>query len=189
MVRDPELIKRITIKDFDHFINHRPIFADIDDEKTFFGSSLFAMENERWKDMRSTLSPVFTGRKMREMFRMMNKVAQESVEFIGDKIRKQEDLKGLEMEMKEFVTRYTNDVIASTAFGLEVNSFVDQNNEFYTMGKRLTKSSFWQNIKFFLFLSYKRLMKVTLISINPCYSLFNKTNLVFNLDSRNHSVR
>lgn len=164
MIRDPELVKRITIKDFDHFVNHRPIFADLDGDKTFFGSSLFAMENERWKDMRSTLSPVFTGKKMREMFRMMNKVAQESVQYMSKQVNTNQDngggLKGLDMEMKEFVTRYTNDVIASTAFGLEVNSFVDKNNEFYIMGKKLTGTSFWQNIRFFLFLGYKRLLKV-----------------------------
>lgn len=161
MIRDPELVKRITIKDFDHFVNHRPTFADLDGEKTFFGSSLFAMENERWKDMRSTLSPVFTGKKMREMFQLMNRIARGSVAFLGDRIKDEKSSQEYEINMKEFVTKYTNDVIASTAFGLEVNSFLDENNEFYVMGNKLTRNSFWRNMKFFLYLGYKRLLKVS----------------------------
>lgn len=37
--------------------------------------------------------------------------------------------------MKEAFTRYTNDVIASVAFGIKVNSLLDKHSEFYEMGK------------------------------------------------------
>ncbi|TMW40868.1 hypothetical protein DOY81_014052, partial [Sarcophaga bullata] len=70
-LRDPEVVKQIAIKDFDHFVNHRNTFSDEDDtdhSKNLFGASLFLMKDNKWKDMRSTLSPAFTGSKMRQMF-------------------------------------------------------------------------------------------------------------------------
>lgn len=169
LIRDPELIKCITIKDFDHFVNHRRVLTNGDAENpSLFEASLVAMENVRWKDMRSTLSPVFTGKKMREMFQLMNEVAKESVAFLAKQILLQNEpsVQGYEVNMKEFVTRYTNDVIASTAFGLEVNSFVERDNVFYMMGKRLTNFSTLQTLKFFLYNSMKRVMKVSWRSIN-----------------------
>ncbi|XP_016954056.1 probable cytochrome P450 9f2 [Drosophila biarmipes] len=163
MVRDPDIIKQIAIKDFDHFINHRNVFAtssddDPHDMSNLFGSSLFSMRDARWKDMRSTLSPVFTGSKMRQMFQLMNQVAKEAVAYLKqDESSAQEA--GQELDMKDYCTRFTNDVIASTAFGLQVNSFKDRENTFYQMGKKLTKFSFLQNIKFMLFFALKTLNK------------------------------
>lgn len=42
-----------------------------------------------------------------------------------------------EMEMTGFYSRVTNDVIASCAFGLKINSLVDRNNEFFETGCQL----------------------------------------------------
>ncbi|XP_017041063.1 probable cytochrome P450 9f2 [Drosophila ficusphila] len=162
MIRDPDIIKQITIKDFDHFINHRNTFGtggddDPHDMSNLFGSSLFSMRDARWKDMRSTLSPAFTGSKMRQMFQLMNQVAKEAVGCLKSEQTSEE---GTELDMKDYSTRFTNDVIASTAFGLQVNSFQDRDNTFYMMGKKLTTFSFWQNIKFMLFFTWKKLSKI-----------------------------
>jgi len=162
MVRDPDIIKQVAIKDFDHFINHRNVFAtssddDPHDMSNLFGSSLFSMRDARWKEMRSTLSPVFTGSKMRQMFQLMNQVAKEAVSCLK---QDESSVQETELDMKDYCTRFTNDVIASTAFGLQVNSFKDRENTFYQMGKKLTNFSFLQNIKFMLFLALKSLNKV-----------------------------
>lgn len=39
--------------------------------------------------------------------------------------------------MKNLFARYTNDVIASCAFGIRVNSFEDPDNEFVVAGRKL----------------------------------------------------
>lgn len=58
-IRDPEVINKISIKDFDHFVNH---FFQLDKNlDPIVGRTLFTMTNQRWRDMRSTLSPLFTG--------------------------------------------------------------------------------------------------------------------------------
>lgn len=52
-IRDPELIRQISIKDFDHFVNHRSKFDENVDR--LFGRSLFILRDQKWRDMRSTL--------------------------------------------------------------------------------------------------------------------------------------
>ncbi|XP_052750679.1 probable cytochrome P450 9f2 isoform X2 [Galleria mellonella] len=44
LIRDPELIKTITVKDFDHFVNHKQFFdKDID---PLFGGSILMMKDK-----------------------------------------------------------------------------------------------------------------------------------------------
>ncbi|XP_038104997.1 cytochrome P450 9e2 isoform X1 [Culex quinquefasciatus] len=59
MVKDVELVKKICIKDFNHFVNHRTQFSAEHDP--LFANSLFSMNDSRWRNMRSVLSPAFTG--------------------------------------------------------------------------------------------------------------------------------
>lgn len=159
-IRDPGLVKQITVKDFDHFLNHRTVFDDRDGG--LFGNSLFVMRNDKWKDMRSTLSPVFTGSKMRQMFVLINEVAKESMDFLKEKSKGNKDI---EINIKNYFTQFTNDTIASAVFGLKVNSFKDEQNEFYQMGKRVTKFTAWQNLKFFLFFNFRPIMRLLKIQL------------------------
>ncbi|KAI8046838.1 hypothetical protein M5D96_003052 [Drosophila gunungcola] len=86
-------------------------------------------------------------------------VAKEAVDCLN------QDVQETDMDMKDYCTRFTNDVIASTAFGLQVNSFKDRENTFYQMGKKLTTFSFLQNIKFMLFFALKNLNKILKVEI------------------------
>jgi cytochrome P450 family 9 len=53
----------------------------------------------------------------------------------------------VEVEMKEVSTRFTTDVIASAAFGIQVNSIQNPEHEFYAMGQKLTKIGVVQFLK------------------------------------------
>uniref|UniRef100_A0AAR5P3G8 Cytochrome P450 n=1 Tax=Dendroctonus ponderosae TaxID=77166 RepID=A0AAR5P3G8_DENPD len=65
MLKDPELIKQITVKDFDHFTDHR---AAIDPElEPLFARNLFTLKGPKWRQMRSTLSGSFTSSKMKNI--------------------------------------------------------------------------------------------------------------------------
>ncbi|XP_017770213.1 PREDICTED: cytochrome P450 9e2-like isoform X2 [Nicrophorus vespilloides] len=77
MIRDPELITRIAIKDFDHFTDHRTFFSDQADP--LWNKNLFSLRGEKWKEMRAILSPVFTGSKMRLMFDLMKACSDQFV--------------------------------------------------------------------------------------------------------------
>jgi cytochrome P450 family 9 len=67
----------------------------------------------------------------------------------------------LVLELKEFYTRYANDVIATTAFGLKVDSLKQPTNEFFMMGQEATS---FGSLKWFFFLSVPKLMKVRTVS-------------------------
>jgi cytochrome P450 family 9 len=46
MIRDPELVKMVTVKDFDHFVNHIEFFPE--HIEPVFGGSLVQMKGKRY---------------------------------------------------------------------------------------------------------------------------------------------
>ncbi|KAG6460655.1 probable cytochrome P450 9f2 [Manduca sexta] len=158
LIRNPDLIKSVTVKNFDHFMNHKKFF----DEETepLFGGSLLMMDGERWRDMRMTLSPAFTGSKMRHMLPFMVEISNNLVEYLKD--HQSED-----MDVEDLIRRYTNDVIASAAYGLRVNSFKDKENEFFVTGQNLFKFNWWQRFIFFVSIQFPAIGKVFGGSIFP----------------------
>lgn len=101
---------------------------------------LIALTGQKWKDMRSTLSPAFTSSKMRQMFELVNDCSDEMTNFF-EKITTPADLV---LDMKNTFSKLTNDVIATCAFGIKVNSFKNPENEFFLQGKRVLNPSKWR---------------------------------------------
>ncbi|XP_044272842.1 cytochrome P450 9e2-like [Tribolium madens] len=140
LLRDPNLIKQITVKDFDHFVDRRPFVSEKADP--LFGKSLFSLKGAKWREMRSSLSPAFTSSKMKYMFSLMSQTAEE---FINHFLNQKEQV--ITVEMKEITTKFANDIIANIVFGYECNSLKDPNNEFYVMGADLTN---FRSLRFML---------------------------------------
>ncbi|KAL1509566.1 hypothetical protein ABEB36_004279 [Hypothenemus hampei] len=74
ILKDPELIKQLTIKDFDHFSDHRAFISPESDP--LWSNNLFSLNGQKWKEMRATLSGSFTSNKMKHMFEVINEAAQ-----------------------------------------------------------------------------------------------------------------
>ncbi|XP_058837425.1 probable cytochrome P450 9f2 [Topomyia yanbarensis] len=158
MLRDASVIKKITTKDFDFFTDHIQSFFNASsdggvNEGNLFGNSLFALRGQKWRDMRSTLSPAFTGSKMRHMFELVAECAQSMVDFFRSEAKAG---KRLEYEMKDVFSRFGNDVIATVAFGIKVDSLKNRENEFYVKGKQMLN-----------FQSFKVHMKLLLLECMP----------------------
>ncbi|XP_060522639.1 cytochrome P450 9e2-like [Cylas formicarius] len=159
LIRDPELIKQLTVKDFDHFTDHRG-FIDPESDP-LWGKNLVALKGQKWKDMRATLSASFTSSKMKFMFHLIDETCENFVHFFDTK---KEDL--IELDVKETFTRFTNDVIASAAFGIKVDSLAQPKNEFYSMGRKLTNPSGFKTIvKFIGHLIVPKLFRILGITI------------------------
>ncbi|XP_074042639.1 cytochrome P450 9e2-like [Leptinotarsa decemlineata] len=153
LIKDPELLRKITVKDFDHFTDHRSFFSEETDP--LWGKNLFTLKGRKWREMRPILSPSFTSSKMRTMFVLISKCSKD---FVNHFLKKDQDC--VEMEMKDTFTRFTNDVIATSAFGVKVDSLEEPNNEFYSMGKRATDfSGFAMMLKFIGFFVAPDLLK------------------------------
>ncbi|XP_037954922.1 cytochrome P450 9b2-like isoform X1 [Teleopsis dalmanni] len=146
IVNDPELIIKLGVKDSDTFANHQRLFNA--DKDPLFSGMLTVMRDQRWKNMRNTLTPVFTASKMRAMFTLMNDCFAESIKYLHKRL---DGGNSVDINMKECFSRLSNDLIATTAFGLKVNSFIDENNEFYTIGSSITKTKGLQALKFMLY--------------------------------------
>lgn len=144
-IRDLGLLKQLTIKDFDHFTDHFILISKETDH--FMGSNLLSLKGNEWRKMRSILSPAFTGSKMRGMFLFMIECAENFANHFTDTVKGEVT----EVELKNIFTRYANDVIASATFGVKCNSLVNENNEFYKMGEKITTFTVWTFIKFALF--------------------------------------
>lgn len=169
IIRDPDVIRQLTIKDFDYF-EDRHSFIDSDSDK-LFGNSLFLLRGKRWRDMRSTLSPTFTGNKMRQMFELVSDCAEDVSTYL---LKEADANQKIEWEVKDLFSRYGNDVIASCAFGLKVNSLEDDKNEIYTIGARLLDfNSLKVTLRVLLLMMFPRLMKTLNIE------LFDKSDSSF----------
>jgi hypothetical protein len=73
----------------------------------------------------------------------------------------------LAVEMKDLFTRYTNDVIATSAFGIGCDSLKNPKNEFYEMGRDVTNFSGLRGLIFFGYLMSPKLMKVKMSVLYP----------------------
>lgn len=113
--------------------------------------------------MRSTLSPAFTGSKMRQMFELVAKVGKQSSMTLKQKII--DGNMSDEVEFKDLSSKFTVDNISTCAFGIEVNSFENPDNEFQYIAKEFSDfSNFKSMIKFAGFLLAPWLMRVLNIS-------------------------
>lgn len=76
----------------------------------------------------------------------------------------------MDIDVKDLTSRYTNDVIASCAFGLKVDSFTDKNNQFYVMGETAVNFSFRQLVIFFVLNFLPKLAQVSIFKVSYSYN-------------------
>lgn len=153
LIRDPELIKSVAIKNFESFQDHKNILnSDLD---PLFTKNLFFLQGERWRDIRTLLSPSFTSSKMKMMFKLVSKCGADLADYLADAA-----VESKPIELKDTFTRYTSDVIATSAFGLSVNSLKEKDNEFYTMGRKATTFDGIKTTKLFLLRCIPQFAKV-----------------------------
>jgi hypothetical protein len=75
LVRDPELVKNILVKDFQYFMD-RHISVD---EKTdpLWASTVFVIKGQRWREIRTSFTPLFSTGKMKTMFYLVDVCGKE----------------------------------------------------------------------------------------------------------------
>lgn len=86
------------------------------------------------------------------MVPFMVEISNNIVEYLKD--HKSEDI-----DVYDLMQRYTNDVIASAGFGLQVNSLIDKDNAFYKCGQTLFNFSLSQRIGLLIHAQFPDLVK------------------------------
>ncbi|CAL4097754.1 unnamed protein product [Meganyctiphanes norvegica] len=125
VVTDAETVKHICIKDFDHFVDRRPT-AVSGGKDVYTNEFLTAAEGSHWKGIRSVLSPTFSSGKMKHMFPMIMRKANELNAKLCQETSKEKTI----FDMNHYCGRFTVDVVASCAFGFEINAINEDNVEF-----------------------------------------------------------
>ncbi|XP_018365040.1 PREDICTED: cytochrome P450 9e2-like [Trachymyrmex cornetzi] len=154
VIRDPDLISTIAIKQFDNFCDHHGFVNETLDP--IAGRNLFNLKGDHWREMRKLLSPSFTSSKMKMMFGLICQCAENFSNFVV--VQTEEAAKTY--NMKDLLSRYTNDTVATCAFGIEVDSFKNPNNEFFLLGRKALNFDSWLAFKFLMHRNFPQLAKL-----------------------------
>ncbi|KFW06596.1 Cytochrome P450 3A40, partial [Eurypyga helias] len=158
-VLDPLLIKNVLVKEcYTIFTNRRNFRLN-----GILESAINVAEDEKWKRIRTVLSPTFTSGKLKEMFPIINHYGKKLVESIEKKVANDEFV-----TMKDIFGAYSMDVVASTSFSVNIDSMSNPNDPFVTNIKKFFKFSFLNPVFVFLVLfpfviPVLEKMKVTLL--------------------------
>ncbi|KAI4460042.1 cytochrome p450 [Holotrichia oblita] len=147
---DLNLIKQIMQTDFAHFTDRHSFYNDKADP---LSAHIFSLTGERWRNLRVKLTPTFTSGKMKLMFPIMVKLAQEFVKTVAEESQNEP------LEVKDACERFVTDVIGNCAFGIDCNSLKDPNTEFRVKGKRITDLTNSEIFVAFLSFTFPSLMK------------------------------
>ncbi|CAK9815687.1 Cytochrome P450 6a2 [Anthophora plagiata] len=129
VLNDLELIKDVLIRDFSTFANRG---TKVHDRTEPLSSHIFNLESERWRPLRTKLSPIFTSGKLREMFGLIIECSYHLEKYLDEQILKEEPI-----ECCELTAKFTTDVIGSCAFGIDMSALADEDSEFRRMGRKV----------------------------------------------------
>ncbi|CAE1256605.1 TBXAS1 [Acanthosepion pharaonis] len=113
VVGDPEIIEKILIKHFSNFINRRLPYPL--DEYT--NNTVSFARDDHWKYLRTVLSPSYSAKKLREIVPMI----EDTLKILEMHLKKIEDSKE-PADFHALFSGFTMDVIATTGFGIKVDS-------------------------------------------------------------------
>lgn len=133
MLSDPYLIKQVLVKDFDHFVNRDPKEQDYTDR--LMSKSILMMRDDKWKEMRSTLSPVYTTSKLKTLFVLLQECINDFISFYEEKALK--DNGTIEIETHDVFARVTADGIATTALGFKGDCVKNEKSKIFEIAAAL----------------------------------------------------
>lgn len=133
ILRDPELIQTILIKDFQHFVDRGLYCNDTIDP---LSGNLFLINSDKWKNLRVKLSPTFTSGKLKAMFSTLIDCSKSLTKYLEQSSNNNESV-----ELRETSARYATNVIASVAFGADVDCFAKPDTAFRRYGRKVFELS------------------------------------------------
>lgn len=181
-VRDPELVKRIMVKDFNdfstRFTSGDPVIDPIG------ANNLFQVKNPIWRGMRTKLTPVFTSGKMRQWFRFVEIVGNN----LNKRLHKMTPTELQQAEIRLLAGFYTLDGISLVALATETNSLSSEKpTDLLVAISKAWNVNYWRKIQInmvFFLQDLIRLFKVTTFS--KAFDDFVRD--IFN-DAYNHRVQ
>uniref|UniRef100_A0A8C1W8B1 unspecific monooxygenase n=1 Tax=Cyprinus carpio TaxID=7962 RepID=A0A8C1W8B1_CYPCA len=151
MVTDLEMIKVIMVKEcYSTFTNRRETNAGLAGP---FSDGISVVKDERWKRIRSSLSPYFTSGRLKEIFPI---AVTHADRFIKNMQKKDH---APPVKVKEVVAPYSLDVVTSSSFSVDIDSINNADDPFATNIKKFLKFSLFSPLFLILgmsFVSFKK---------------------------------
>ncbi|XP_067675610.1 cytochrome P450 3A29-like [Haliotis asinina] len=131
VISDLEILKEVMVKSFDNFRNRTVVPVPYP-----LNLGLVFLEDDAWKRVRNTISPTFTGVKLRRMCGAINDCAKTLTTNFSKVMGKNN-----RVNMKGYFGAFSMDVICQTAFGIKVDSQTDFNHPFVVHAQKLFRPS------------------------------------------------
>nr|WEY36936.1 cytochrome P450 [Bemisia tabaci] len=129
LIRDPELIRAILIKDFSHFTDRGIV---VNEEIDPLNAHLITLQGQRWRNIRIKLVPTFSSGKLRAMYPLMEQCTKVLDGYLDAKLKSSPEL-----EVGDLMMRFAADVIGVCALGLDCHAIADEESEFRAAGRRM----------------------------------------------------
>lgn len=113
ILRDPDLIKEITITHFDHFMDHASIVHEKLDP--VLSNTVIFLTGQKWKNMRSMMSPLFSTSKIRAASKVLVENAKDFADYFAEQVK---DNKKIIIQTKDIFSRVTMNAITKSAFSM-----------------------------------------------------------------------
>ncbi|XP_059052884.1 cytochrome P450 9e2-like [Achroia grisella] len=165
-VLDADLIKAITIRDFDCFVDRNTTDSR---QPNYLRRSLLILRGTEWKGVRSILTPAFSSARLKNMLPLLQLCSSQLVDYL-----KQYD--GKDIDMKDTLGHYTLETIGACAFGIKCDALTNENAHFVKVAEKFNDMS-----------TMKRIFILSLLILTP--QLLKYLNISFlNQDSMKELV-
>ncbi|CAJ1057151.1 thromboxane-A synthase [Xyrichtys novacula] len=140
VIADPDMLRQVMVREFSSFPN-RMAFRFATKPMT---DCLLMLRNEHWKRVRSILTPSFSAAKMKEMVPLINT----AIDALMNNLNVYSE-SGEAFDIHKCFGCFTMDVIASVAFGTQVDSQNNPDDPFVSHAQMFFTFSFFRPIMMF----------------------------------------
>lgn len=131
VVRDPQLVHAVMVKDFRSFVDRNANKVSFMHDKLF--DHLVNLRGEQWKAIRAKLSPTFSAAKLKSMLGDINVCTARLIDNLNLQITNNSGI----VDVSEASAQFTTDTIGRCAFGLDCNTLSDPESEFRRTGREI----------------------------------------------------